>query len=133
MRFLLDTHTFIWSLSDTKRLSSAAKAAITNAENELFVSSVTFWEIAIKVRNKRLAPIGRPPTTLVEAAELMGFRPVSLSPIEAATSGNLIEDTHFDPFDRMLIWQAINRELTLISGDSEFRRFEPDGLKLIWK
>ncbi len=46
---------------------------------------------------------------------------------------SLTEDTHFDPFDRMVIWQAITRKLTLVSGDREFERFGKDGLKLIWK
>ncbi|MEO7539953.1 MAG: toxin-antitoxin system, toxin component, PIN family protein [Pyrinomonadaceae bacterium] len=42
------------------------------------------------------------------------------------------EDVHFDPFDRMLIWQAIARKMTLVSGDAQFKRFVPDGLKLLW-
>ena len=133
MKFLLDTHVFIWALTDPKRLSSVARSAITNPENELYVSSVSFWEVAIKARSKRLAPIGHEPSTLVEAAESMGFIPISLTPVEAATQGSLTEDTHFDPFDRMLIWQAISRKLTLVSGDAEFKRFEPDGLKVLWK
>ena len=133
MKLLLDTHVFIWALTDPKRLPVIAKAAITNTENELYVSSVSFWEIAIKFRSKRLAPIGHEPSTLVEAAESMGFIPIALTPVEAATQGNLTEDTHFDPFDRMLIWQAISRKLTLVSGDKDFESFKPDGLKLLWK
>src|SRR5438034_4718399 len=130
MRFLLDTHTFIWALSDTKRLPVAASTVITDAGNELLISAVSFWEIAIKARNGRLAPIGKEPSTLVKAAEEMGFIPIQLAPAEAATQGSLTEDTHFDPFDRMLIWQAIQRDLILISGDPQFKRFAADGLKL---
>ncbi len=63
----------------------------------------------------------------------MGFTPISLTPVEAATYGNLAEDTHFDPFDRMLIWQAIGRKMVLISKDSNFKRFSKDGLELLWK
>ena len=133
MRFLLDTHVFIWALTDPKRLPPTARTAITDTENELYVSSVSFWEIAIKLRSKRLAPIGHEPSTLVEAAESMGFVPLALTPVEAATQGDLAEDTHFDPFDRMLIWQAISRNLTLVSGDAEFRRFKEHGLSLLWK
>ena len=133
MRLLLDTHVFIWTLTDPKKLSAAARAAIINAENDLHVSSVSFWEIGIKLRSRRLAPIGHEPSTLVEAAESMGFIPIALTPVEAATQGNLIEDTHFDPFDRMLIWQAIQRDMTLVSGDQEFKKFGADGLKLLWK
>lgn len=133
MRLLLDTHAFIWALTDSSRLTSTARAAITRTENQVYVSSVSFWEIAIKLRSKRLAPIGHEPSTLVEAAEIMGFMAVALTPTEAATHGNLTEDTHFDPFDRMLIWQAIACDMTLVSRDPEFNKFEADGLKLLWK
>ena len=132
MKLLLDTHAFIWSLSETGKLPLGANDSITDTENEVFVSSVSFWEISIKARNKRLAPIGHEPSTLVVAAEAMGFIPIPITPDDAATQGHLTEETHYDPFDRMLIWQAISRKLTLVSGDKEFRRFEKDGLKLLW-
>ena len=133
MRLLLDTHVFIWALTDPKKLSAAARAAISNAENDLHISSVSFWEIAIKLRSGRLAPIGHEPSTLVEAAESMGFIPIALTPVEAATSSDLSEATHFDPFDRMLVWQAIQRDMILISRDPEFKKLKSDGLKLLWK
>ena len=133
MSFLLDTHTFIWALTEPGKLPAKIKSVLENPENELYISSVSFWEIAIKVRSGRLAPVGRPSSTLVEAAESMGFRLISLEPVEAATHGNLEEDSHFDPFDRMLIWQAISRKMILISGDSEFELFKKDGLRLLWK
>ncbi|MEJ7625011.1 MAG: hypothetical protein WKF34_13540 [Pyrinomonadaceae bacterium] len=62
----------------------------------------------------------------------MGFVTIDLTPDEAVTQGSLKEDTHFDPFDRMLVWQAISRQMTLASGDTELRRFEADGLNLLW-
>ena len=133
MSFLLDTPTFIWALTNPGRIPINVRNIVEDADNELFVSSVSFWEIAIKVRSGRLAPVGRTSSNIVEAAEAMGFRPIPLLPEEAATSGNLIEDTHFDPFDRMLIWQAISRNMVLVSGDSEFKRFAGDGLKLLWQ
>lgn len=133
MRYLLDTHVFIWALTETCRLSAPVKELIENIGNELYISSVSFWEISIKLRNKRLASIGREPSTLVEAAETMGFIPIPITPVEAASQGSLAENTHFDPFDRMLIWQAISRDLTLVSRDAELKRFKKDGLKLFWK
>lgn len=63
----------------------------------------------------------------------MNVQLISLEPDEAATLGNLTESAHFDPFDRMLIWQAIQRNLTLISGDRAFKKFAADGLRLLWK
>ena len=129
---MLDTHAFIWTLSAPEKIPAKVRKVIEDPENEVFVSSVSFWEIAIKVRSKRLAPVGRPTSTTVEAAESMGFLVIPLTPVEAATHGDLTEDTHFDPFDRMIIWQAISRELTLISSDSQVKRFVADGLKLLW-
>jgi PIN domain nuclease of toxin-antitoxin system len=133
MKLLLDTHTFIWTLSDPKKIPTIASSEIGDPNNQIFVSSVTFWEIAIKVRNGRLASFGTQNSSLVSAAIAMGFQPIDLSSIEAAEHGNLKENTHFDPFDRMLIWQAIQRNLTLVSGDKEFKKFNKDGLKLLWK
>jgi len=132
MNYLLDTHTFIWTLSDPEKIPAKTRNIVEDPESEVFVSSVSFWEIAIKVRSKRLAPGGSPSSSPVEAAESMGFSPITLTPVEAATQGNLTEDSHFDPFDRMLIWQAIQRDLTLISRDPEFAKFKKDGLKLLW-
>lgn len=133
MKLLLDTHVFIWALTDPGRLSVAARLAVTDIENEVFVSAVSFWEIAIKVRSGRLAPVGTPDSTPVDAARRMGFSPIELTAHEAAEHERLRENTHLDPFDRMLIWQAIDREMTLVSSDREFEKFRTDGLNLLWK
>lgn len=131
MRLLLDTHTFLWAISAPRRLPSKARAAIEEQSNEVFVSAVSLWEIAIKVRLKKLN-LGWD-DDVIDAALNGGFVPVSLTPGEATTSVNLTENTYFDPFDRMLIWQAISRKMVLVSGDSEFNRFKKDGLRLLWK
>ena len=133
MRLLLDTHTFIWAYSEPDRLPETSREAIADSVNEVFVSAVSFWEIAINVRIGKLKPIGRHPAEIAEVAKSLGITAIPLLPEEAATSGDLIEDTHFDPFDRMLVWQAINRKLVLVSGDKEFERFKPDGLTLLWR
>ena len=132
MRYLLDTHVLIWTLTDVKKLPGETRAVLENAEHEFFVSAVTFWEMAIKIRSGRLEPIGRWDSAIPYINQL-GFQTISLLPEEAATSKNLTEDTHFDPFDRMLIWQAITRNMVLVSGDPQFKRFADDGLKLLWK
>lgn len=132
MKLLLDTHTFIWAISEPKKLSKKATTTIVDGENELFVSAVSFWEIAIKLRLGKLRPIGDGRKTLIDAARSTGIETIPLDAQEAESSHRLTEDTHFDPFDRMLVWQAISRELTLVSADSALKRFAPDGLKLLW-
>ncbi|MEQ1763662.1 MAG: type II toxin-antitoxin system VapC family toxin [Pyrinomonadaceae bacterium] len=133
MRLLLDTHAFLWSFSQPKKLPKIARDAIEDQSNEVFVSAVSFWEISIKVSIGKLEPVGKHPAEAVEVARSLGFNPIPLLPEVAASYGNLTENTHFDPFDRMLIWQAISQRLTVVSGDSDFSKFKKDGLKLLWK
>lgn len=133
MNLLLDTHTFLWTILQPRRLPAASRRATQDRENEVFVSSVSLWEISIKARLGKIDLIDLTTDDLIPSALQMGFKLIDLSPDEAVTQGNLKEDTHFDPFDRMLIWQAISRNLTLVSGDTEFARFKKDGLKLLWK
>jgi PIN domain nuclease of toxin-antitoxin system len=132
MKCLLDTHTFLWALSETDKLSRKAIEVIKNPRNEIYVSSITFWEISIKTRIKKLDLDDIKPEDLIPLAEKMELELISLSPEEAITYHNLVESTHNDPFDRMLIWQSISRDLVLISKDSEFKKFLPYGLKLLW-
>ncbi len=132
MKYLLDTHALIWALTETKRLPQKTKAVLEDPRNQFFVSAVSLWEMAIKIRSGRLEAVGHW-NDAVAVVEAMGFETIPLLPDEAATSKSLTEDTHFDPFDRMLIWQAISRKMTLISRDPEFKKFAKDGLKLLWK
>lgn len=132
MKYLLDTHTFLWTVSNSKNLSKTALEAIQNPLNDIYVSAVTFWEISIKTRIKRLDLDTLKPKELISLAERMDFTMLSLTPEEAISYHELGEDTHHDPFDRMLIWQAISRDIGLISKDQELKKFNPFGLKLLW-
>src|SRR6185436_10509114 len=113
MKYLLDTHTFLWTLAEPRKLPEAVLAATRNPDNEVFISSVSLWEIAIKTRRGKLDLGGVLNEHLPALAEKMGIQTIPLTPAEASTYGNLTEDTHFDPFDRMLIWQAISRKMVL--------------------
>jgi len=131
MRLLLDTHTFLWAVSEPSRLPVKARRAVEDKSNKAFVSAIGLWEITIKVRIGKLE-LGWD-DDLVTASLSAGIEPLPLTPDEAASYGDLTELTHNDPFDRMLIWQAIQRNMILVSGDPEFKRFAEDGLKLLWK
>ncbi len=133
MKYLLDTHIFLWATGESKRLPAKVATTISYLRNDVFVSAVSFWEIAIKVRTGKLDIGKNRPADLPTRALDMGFLLLGLLPEETATMGQLAEDTHFDPFDRMLIWQAIQRKMILVSGDTAFKRFAVDGLKLLWK
>ncbi len=133
MRYLLDTHTFLWAYGESDRLPKRVKALVEDASIDVYISAVSFWEISIKLRSKRLDVGGKTATNLIDEAKKMGFLIIHLGAEEAASQQNLTEDTHFDPFDRMLIWQAIQREMVLVSKDPKFEKFKTDGLRLLWK
>jgi len=133
MRYLLDTHVFLWKVANSERIPAKVLAETENPDNEIFISAVSLWEIAIKTRVGKLDLGGISTDDLIPLASEMGIATLSLIPNEAVTYAKLKEPTHNDPFDRMLIWQAISRKLTLVSGDTEFRRFKKYGLKLLWK
>jgi PIN domain nuclease of toxin-antitoxin system len=132
MKYLLDTHVFLWATGQSKKLPAKVVSSITDTGNDVFVSAVSFLEIAIKVRAGKLDIGKNKPGDLPSRAVDMGFIPLSLTPEESASMGQLTENTHFDPFDRLLIWQAISRKMMLVSRDSGFKRFEADGLMLLW-
>lgn len=132
MKLLLDTHAFLWSYSLPSRLPPVARKAIESTLNEVIVSALSFWEISIKIKIGKLEPIGSHPGSLTDIADSLGFTTIPILPSEAASYNELTEATHSDPFDRMLIWQAIQREMILVSGDAEFKRFTKYGLELLW-
>ena len=132
MKYLLDTHTFLWSVCNTKALSKRARESIINPENEIYVSAITLWEISIKTRINKLSLAPLETEDLIPAAEQMQFELIELTPAEAISYHHLAEKDHSDPFDRMLIWQAISRGMGLISKDRAFKKFVPTGLNLLW-
>jgi len=133
MKFLLDTYTFLWTVAGSGKIPNETRSKIKSRENEISVSAVSLWEIAIKTRIKKLdlGPIKL--EDLIPYAEKMGFELISLTPEEAISYVKLEEKSHFDPFDRMLIWQAIQRNMTMVSKDEDFQKFKKHGLKLLWQ
>jgi len=132
MNFLLDTHTFLWALFDDDKLSEAARKAIENPENLVAVSAVNFWEISLKFSIGKLELEGIQPHEIPDIALDSGFEMIPLQPKETSSYHLLKEEWHRDPFDRMLIWQAIQNNLTLISKDPLINRYKEAGLKTLW-
>ena len=134
MIYLLDTHTFIWATLETQNLGRTSKKIILNRENEICVSTVSFWEISLKTRIKKFMFEN---TINIEDfskyARDMDFNIIDLKENEAITFHKLpLKNNHKDPFDRMLIWQAITKNITIISKDDLFEQYKEDGLKIIW-
>lgn len=121
MRFLLDTHVWLWMLTDPGRLRGS-KALIEDGSNELLLSAVSSWEIAIKHSIGRL-PLPEPPTMYVPSRiKSSGVTPLAISHAHALQAAELPLH-HRDPFDRLLIGQAISLQIALITADSAFAAY----------
>lgn len=118
MNLLLDTHTLIWVFDSNPTLSQEAREAVADGQNEVFVSAVTAWEIAIKRALKKLELKG----DYQRGLKLYRFIPLAIS-TEHALAVEHLPAHHADPFDRLLIAQAQLENLTLVTRDERFRDY----------
>ena len=132
MKVLVDSHVFLWILIAPEKLSAKAREVLKSPENTIFLSVVSLWEISLKHGLGKLDLHGICPEELPNAAETAGFEILTISSLEAATFGQLAKLGHKDPFDRMLVWQAIQGKLALVSRDSAMKNYLSQGLNLIW-
>jgi PIN domain nuclease of toxin-antitoxin system len=118
MRLLLDTHVFLWYIGSDPRLTAAYRAAIQDSANEVFLSAASIWEAVIKHQLGKL-PLPSPPAEyLPRQREAHG---IAALPIDERVMLTLAElpPNHRDPFDRMLVAQAIQHGFTLLSTDPD--------------
>jgi len=132
MNYLLDTHTFLWAIFLDEKLSPRVKKVITNPENNIYVSMVSFWEISLKYSLKKLTLNNIFPDDLPDIAKKSGFELFPLNYKDAAGFHQLPNKIHKDPFDRILIWQSINNNFILISKDKLFQLYKNQGFHTIW-
>jgi PIN domain nuclease of toxin-antitoxin system len=123
---LLDTHAFLWWCSDSPELSKEARKAI--AADDCFVSQASFWEISIKVSLSKLRVPGIIDRYLADQMSLNGFEQLDISFRQIMRCASM-ERHHGDPFDRMLVAQAQEESLPIVSRDSSFDRY---GIQRIW-
>jgi PIN domain nuclease of toxin-antitoxin system len=119
MSYLLDTHTFIWWIEDNLNLSYQSKQIISNPNNLIFVSAVNTWEITIK---KSLGKLNVP-GNLEEIILQCGFDILPIT-IKHTLSIEHLDKYHDDPFDRLLISQAIIENLTIITRDEKIIKYK---------
>ena len=123
MRVLLDTHALIWWLAGDAQLSAAARAAIEDDANEVFVSAASAWEISTKHRLGKLPLVGPLAVDFAREMREQGFTALPITLEHGQVAGALPGD-HRDPFDRMLVAQAREEKMGLISNEAVFDRFE---------
>lgn len=128
MRLLLDTCTFLWVVTASPQLSPTARAAFSAPANEVFLSAVSAWEMAVKYRLGRL-PLAEPPEVFVP--RMRDLHRIAALPLEeeASLQATRLPDHHRDPFDRMLICQAIHHGLVLLTPDPSIRAY---AVRTLW-
>ena len=128
MRVLLDTHAFLWWISDDRRLSDRAREIIGDGRNELYFSAASGWEISIKVGLGRL---DAPESLDRFIADQLSRNAIQALPIylRHALHTRTLPDHHRDPFDRILVSQAVLEETPLLSADPQISRYP---VEVVW-
>ncbi len=128
MKLLIDTHVFIWMQTDVNRLSITAQAALADTRNQLYVSAVVAWELAIKVPLKKFTLADPVELFVVEGIRRTQATELPVTVRHAAAVGTLPLH-HADPFDRLLVAQARVEGMTLVTVD---HKLPPYGVPILW-
>jgi len=128
VKFLLDTHTFLWMIADDDKLSAVARKCILDKKSNLYLSSASVWEIFIKTSIGKLTLPDHPQTFISKqlSENLIDELPVTF---KHAFQLHQLPYHHKDPFDRMLISQAQAEKLSILTADSLFASYD---VKTIW-
>jgi PIN domain nuclease of toxin-antitoxin system len=122
MRILLDTHIFLWFISGDTQLSTNVRDAIRDPDNEVYLSAVSVWEAIVKYQLGKLPLPASPETYLPKQRELHQIGSLALDESNVVQLAKL-PPLHRDPFDRMLICQALQNGLTIATVDSAVRAY----------
>jgi len=132
MRYLIDTHYLLWSLFEPEKITKRILNIFLNEEDEKYVSGINFWEIALKFSLGKLELDGLNPEQISEVSMETGYHVAALDYKIFASYYKLPKkENHKDPFDRLLIWQAIQNNYTLLTRDGKIEQYVSDGLKVI--
>jgi PIN domain nuclease of toxin-antitoxin system len=122
MKFLLDTSVLLWSVAERPKLNPRAIRILSLAGSNLYLSAASVWEIAVKCAIGRLSLHVEPERFVSEVQRKMGMRPLDIDHLHAVEAGRLPRH-HGDPFDRMLIAQAMEEGLTIVTRDRELEAY----------
>lgn len=132
MNYLIDTHIFLWIIGGKNKLSKQQIKILEEANDNIYISNISFLEIALKFQKGKLNLSGFSPDELPKVAEDLGLRILNLDTNIMASSHQLpTVDKHKDPFDRLFIWYCIQNHYTFISSDNKLHNYEKQGLKWI--
>ena len=128
MKLLLDTCTFLWLVSGSPRLSKAAAAAFLNSGNERHLSAASAWEIAVKHALGRLPLPAKPEIYIPQLREKSGIEALAIQE-ESALYTSRLPKLHSDPFDRILVAQAIVHGMVVLTPDDAIAQY---GVRVLW-
>jgi PIN domain nuclease of toxin-antitoxin system len=128
MKILLNTCTFLWIVSDAPELTEAGKTVFSDPDNEVYLSSVSVWEILVKYLLGKLSISGSPECFIREQREQHDIDTLPLDEVSALHLP-VLPKLHRDPFDRMLVCQAIEHNLTILTPDPMIIQYP---IKVIW-
>ena len=128
MKYLLDTHAFLWFVTDDKRLSAKARSLIKTSQNEVYFSAASAWEMSIKIRLGRLTIEEELEPFIIKQLSDNNFNTLSITIFHSIYTSKLPE-IHKDPFDRMIIAQAQVEDMPLISRDKNIKKYK---VPVVW-
>ncbi len=128
MKLLIDTCTFLWIASESAALSKSAAAAFLNPDNERYLSAASAWEIGIKHASGRLPLPEKPDVFVPRVRDASGILSLSMDEESALHAGRL-PGLHADPFDRMLVAQAIVHGMAILTPDEQIERY---AVRVLW-
>ena len=123
MRLLLDTHVWLWMIGEDERLNEPTRAALSDPEADLFLSAAAVWELAIKHAAGKLKYTGSPAVQIPIQIKRSGVLPLPMT-ADHGLAAAALPMHHRDPFDRMMIAQALAEGLTLCTADDRLRAYE---------
>jgi PIN domain nuclease of toxin-antitoxin system len=133
MIYLLDTHYILWSLFEPDKIAEPVRQILENDTDTKLISGVNLWEISLKYSLGKLELGGTDPSRILDTLLEAGFEVFELESRLLATYHQLPRrEDHRDPFDRLLIWQAISNDFTLITHDRKIEQYRADGLRLVF-
>lgn len=128
----MDTHILIWLALEPENLSDKVRKILADRKNEIYFSVVSFWEVSIKYANGKLKLQSSTPDELHEGLLFHGFKSLPLRTKETVGFYHLDMGAHKDPFDKMLVWQALKNNLILITDDKLIKKNKPENLQIIY-
>jgi PIN domain nuclease of toxin-antitoxin system len=123
VKYLLDTHIFLWGVAAPAKLDKQVAGLLSSQSSELYLSSATSWEIAIKFALGSLRLLKTPSEFVPAGIQALALRPLEITHIHSLEAGALPRH-HSDPFDRMLVAQARSEEMVLLTADAAFKKYD---------